>query len=155
MNETRTMDEIQRGLLKRFHSLCGVLGMTYDEKCAILESYGVESSRDLDQHQIIDICAKLSEQADAMNGKENTYKLRKRVFAAIGGWLRFTGKAGSVGLIKGIACRATGYDDFNKIPRERLRNLIGLFNAKLRDAQAVGRMDEVGELPVAASGTVN
>ena len=40
-------------------------------------------------------------------------------------------------VIKGIACRATGHTDFNRIPRERLRNLVGLFNNKVKDAQAV------------------
>lgn len=33
--------------------------------------------------------------------------------------------------------RASGYADFNKIPRERLRNLIATFNNKVKDARAV------------------
>lgn len=43
----------------------------------------------------------------------------------------------SIGKIKGIACRATCHDDFNKIPRERLRNLIATFNNKVKDKQSV------------------
>lgn len=57
--------------------------------------------------------------------------------AAIGGYLRMIGKESNASVIKGIACRATGYADFNKIPRERLRNLVGAFNNKVKDAQSV------------------
>ena len=36
MKENKTMDEIHRGLLKKFHTLCSLLGMTDDEKRALL-----------------------------------------------------------------------------------------------------------------------
>lgn len=32
MGENKTMDQIHRGLLKKFHTLCGVLHMTEDQK---------------------------------------------------------------------------------------------------------------------------
>ena len=133
--ENRTMDHIHRGLLKKFHTLCSMLGMDADAKHDMLQSWGVESSRDLDQHQLIDICAKLSAQADIKQGRTPLDKLRKQTMAAIGSWLRKSGKGESIALIKGIACRATGYANFNKIPRERLRNLIALFNNKRADSQ--------------------
>jgi hypothetical protein len=136
MTENRTMDRIHRDILKKFHTLCGVLGLTADEKFAIVESYGVDSSRDMDTHDLIDVCAKLSAQANKKTGDE-TDKLRKRVMAAIGGYLRAAGKESNATLIKGIACRATGYDNFNRIPKERLRNLVATFNNKVKDAQAV------------------
>ena len=69
--ENKTMDEIHRGLVKKYHTLCTVLGLDADAKRAILSSWGVESSRDLTQHQLIDICAKLSEQVDH---KQGTYQ---------------------------------------------------------------------------------
>lgn len=131
------MDQIHRGLLKKFHTLCSVLGMTDDQKSTLLSSWGVESSRDLDQHQLIDICAKLSEQANQKNGTASLDKLRKRAIAAIGGWLRETYQSQGISKIKGIACRATGYDDFNKIPKERLCNLIATFNNKVKDARSI------------------
>lgn len=131
------MDQIHKGLLKKYHTLCSVLGLSDEAKGAILSSWGVESSRDLDQHQLIDICAKLSEQVDEKQGTATLDKLRKQVMAAIGGWLRETGQQQSISIIKGIAMRASGYTDFNKIPRERLRNLIATFNNKVRDARAV------------------
>ncbi len=131
------MDEIHRGILKKFHTLCHVLGLTDDEKRTIIESYGVESSRDMDTHDLIDVCASLAEQANKKTGTADLDKLRKRVMAAIGGYLRMIGKESNASVIKGIACRATGYADFNKIPRERLRNLVGAFNNKVKDAQSV------------------
>lgn len=46
---------------------------------------------------------------------------RKRVMAAIGGWLTNMKTEHSATLIKSIACRAAGVDDFNKIPLSKLR----------------------------------
>lgn len=137
MAENKTMDEIHRNILKKFHTLCHVLGLTDDEKRTIVESYGVESSRDMDTHDLIDVCASLAEQANRKTGTADLDKLRKRVMAAIGGYLRTIGKESNASVIKGIACRATGYADFNKIPRERLRNPVGAFNNKVKDAQSV------------------
>lgn len=136
------MDQIHRDLLKKFHTLCTVLGLDDEAKRAILASWGVESSRDLDQHQLIDICAKLSEQVNEKDGTASLDKLRKRVIAAIGCWLRETRQQSNISIIKGIAMRASGYNDFNKIPRERLRNLIATFNNKVKDARAVDALTD-------------
>lgn len=136
------MDEIHRGLLKKFHTLCSVLGIDADGKRAIVESWGVESSRDLSQHQLIDICGELSAQLDQKQGTARLDKLRKQVIAAIGGWLRETGQQSNISIIKGIAMRASGYAEFNKIPRERLRNLIATFNNKVKDARAVDELTD-------------
>lgn len=135
--ENKTMDQIHRGLLKKFHTLCTVLGIDREGKRAIVSSYGVESSRDIDTHDLVDICAKLSDQVNEKQGTMKLDKLRKQVIAAIGSWLRSTNQEQSISKIKGIACRATGYADFNKIPRERLRNLIATFNNKVKDARAI------------------
>lgn len=132
MSETRTMDVIHRGLLKKFHTLCSLRGMSAEEKRAVVASYGVESSRDIDTHDLVDLCAKLSAEVDGGRSAELD-KLRKRAMASIGGYLRLAGYSSSVGSIKGVACRATGYVSFNKIPAERLRNLIYAFNNKVKD----------------------
>lgn len=138
--ENKTMDEIHRGLLKKYHTLCSVLGLSAEEKRAIAESYGVESSRDIDTHDLVNICAKLSEQANQKTGTGDMDKLRKRVMASIGQYLRKSGRKSNASVIKAIACRATVHDDFNKIPRERLRNLIALFNNKVKDSEAVDKL---------------
>lgn len=137
MAENKTMDSIHRGILKKFHTLCSVLGLSQDEKRAIVESYGVESSRDMDTHDLINVCAHLSEQANQKSGTGDLDKLRKRVMAAIGSYLHSVKRESNTSIIKGIACRATGYKEFNKIPRERLRNLIATFNNKVKDGQGV------------------
>ena len=103
MKENKTMDEIHRGLLKKFHTLCSLLGMTDDEKRALIDSYGVESSRDIDTHDLVDICGTLSAQVNEKQGNDID-KLRKRCMAAIGAWLKAAGKYQNAAIIKGIAC---------------------------------------------------
>lgn len=138
MVENRTMDGIHKGLLKKFHTLCTKLGIDAESKREIIESYGVESSRDIDTHDLVDLCARLSEQ---MHGKDVAAdKMRKRAIAAIGGWLRTMGIERNVAFIKSIACRATGYKEFNRIPVERLRNVVYAFNNKRKDAESVDEL---------------
>lgn len=58
------MDKIHNGVLRKFHTLCSRLGLTEAEKRAIVESFGVESSADIDTHALIDVCASLSKQLE-------------------------------------------------------------------------------------------
>lgn len=130
------MDKIHNGILRKFHTLCSLNGLTEDEKRAIVSSYGVESSADIDTHDLINICASLSKRADG--GKADKLdKLRKQAMASIGGYLKMVGRESSAEIIKGIACRSTGYTAFNKIPAERLRNLYNTFRNKQKDIDAV------------------
>lgn len=145
MKENQTMDGIHRQLLKKYHTLCTALGLGAAEKEAIVAAYGVESSRDLDTHDLVDLCAKLSEQAGGEKMKELD-RLRKRAMAAIGAWLRAEGRKEGSAVIKAIACRATGHADFNRIPKERLRNVIHLFGNKTRDRKAVEDIVEGGSV---------
>lgn len=131
-----TMDKIHNNLLRKFHTLCSRLKLADYEKRAIIERHGVESSADLDTHDLIDICGVLSKQLEGTRAGEMD-KLRKAAMASIGGYLRKTGSESNAGIIKGIACRATGYDNFNKIPAERLRNLYHAFRNKQKDIDAV------------------
>lgn len=140
----KTMDDLHRKVLRKFHTLCGMAGMTAEEKLALVGSYGVESSADIDMHDLIDICHTLDRQ---INGDVD--RLRKRVIAAIGGWLRMTGREESMELIKGIACRASGYGSFNKIPKERLRNLYSAFSNKRKDFEEVDAV--VGQMMAGGS----
>ena len=110
------MDKIHNGVLRKFHTLCSRLGLTEAEKRAIVESFGVESSADIDTHALIDVCASLSKQLEGDKGDQMD-KLRKRAMAAIGGYLRKIDKESNAEIIKGIACRSTGYQSFNKNTR--------------------------------------
>lgn len=126
------MDELHVRILRRFHTLCGKLGMTQDEKSALIASYGVQSSADIDTHDLIDLCSTLAKNLDSEYARLD--KLRKQAMASIGGWLRDCGMESNAGIIKGIACRATGYESFNKIPAERLRNIYYAFLNKQKDS---------------------
>ena len=133
---TLTFEDKQiNALIKKFHTLLGRTGGGSNAKEAILHSYGVASSRDLSVAQLIEACNALDK---ILNPKAAELdRLRKRAMAAIGGWLKVAGKESNAELIKGIACRATGYESFNKIPAERLRNLYYTFYNKQKDKESV------------------
>lgn len=139
------METEQKKYLKRFHTLLGKAGVSQEGKDAILESYGVESSRDLSAKDLLDICNKLAMQADPAMAQMD--KWRKWVIASIGGWRRVMGRsvalcstdaAGSeINMIKAIACRASRRDRFNEIPLEQLRSLYYAFKHKQEDLETV------------------
>lgn len=143
------MDQIHSGVIKKYHTLCSQLGLSPEDREALLSPYGCTSSKDMETHDLIEVCASLGKELDKRTEGADIQKLRKRVMAAIGAYLRSEGKAESPSLIKGIACRATGYRSFNKIPKERLRNLIGLFNGKVKDKRAVDAITAKEEAPTA------
>ncbi len=125
----------QKWLLRKFHTLCSKLNMTADMKLDLLSGYGVESSKDLSNSELLEICDKLNGILNPEDAKID--KMRKRVIAAIGGWLKTVGKDGGIDYIKGIACRAAEAENFNKIPADRLTNIYNMFVKKQRDAKAV------------------
>ena len=129
------MDDIHKKILRKFHTLCQAAGLTEDEKMAIVANYNVESSADIDTHDLIDICNALALQVEPKAAELD--RLRKQVMASIGGYLRATHHKGGSDIIKGIACQATGYENFNRIPAERLRNLYYAFLNKQKDICSV------------------
>lgn len=131
------MDKVQRDLIRKYHAVAASAGLSESERYAILSSYGVESSRDLTQHQLIDVIATISS-----NLNEHQDRLRKRLIASIGRYLRTAGYAENIDTIKATAVRASGYDSFNKIPPERMRSLIFAFNHKVRDLESVNEITE-------------
>ena len=137
----RRMDKHHAALLKMFHTLCSELGMSKDDKLALIDQFNSGhdpdfSSADLDTHDLLNICGTLESNLNKQRG-HNLDLLRKRVIAAIGGFLTLTDQQHDIALIKGIACRATGYPTFNKIPAERLRNVYSAFVKKQKDFKAV------------------
>ncbi|WP_290455674.1 hypothetical protein, partial [Paramuribaculum intestinale] len=112
----------QKWLLKKFHTLCARLNMDADMKLALISGYGVESSKDLTNAELLELCDHLNEILNPEDAK--TDKMRKRVIAAIGGWLRMIGKGDEgINYIKGVACQAAKTDNFNKISLERLTTI--------------------------------
>jgi hypothetical protein len=135
---TTFMDRQQKQLLKKFYTLLGKTGAGEAGKEAILQAYGVESSRDLTAHDLMDICNKMAMQADPKLAALDRW--RKRVIRAIFAYCEASGRQADMAYVKTIACRATGYRAFNGIPAERLNNLYNAFNNKVKDIRAVGRI---------------
>lgn len=137
----------QKWLLKKFHTLCSRLGMSSEDKLALLGGYGVESSKDLSNEELTKICDYLNDIINPEDAKRD--KMRKRVIAAIGGWLRLIGKEDEgVDYIKGIACRAAKTDNFNHISLDRLTTIYNMFLKRQRDAKAVEEV--AGQIAYAA-----
>lgn len=138
MKETKVMDKIHKDLVKKYHTLAGQLGMTDEDKRALLSQYKVKSSVDLSQHELVDVCACLSREIERRDGHQSMDALRKRLIAVVGKYLTACGKFNvDIAYIKATACRAAGIKEFNRIPRERLRSLYGAFALKLKDIKKV------------------
>lgn len=126
-----TVDKQKKLLLKRFHTLLGKCGISNEEKEVILSQYNVTSSKDLSVHELIEVCNTLDYQANPALAE--TDRLRKRLIASVGGWMKAMNIDGNIDTIKGIACRAAGQRSFNAIPVERLRSLYYAFSKKQKD----------------------
>lgn len=143
MKEDKIMDNMHKQLLKQYHTLCSLLKLDRDTKLAMIAQYGVESSRDLSQHQLVDLCAWLSKQIAHAGGYTAMDTLRKRVIGVIGSYIELRGEdRRNLSLIKSIACRAAGSDSFNDIPRQRLQSLYNAFSQRCRDIRTVRELDD-------------
>lgn len=135
------IDYTEKQLRKQYHALASQLGMDAEQRKAFLyANFKVESSVDLDAHQLIDVVHTLEK-----NLGNETDTWRKRAIAAIGGWLRLQGieKADPVEnmrYIKQIACRSAQQQKFTSIPIARLRNIYYEFKHKQTDKQTVERV---------------
>ena len=129
----------QKWLLKKFHTLCARLNMDAEMKLALLSGSGVESSKDLSNVDLMTICDELNDILSPQDAKRD--RMRKRVIAAIGGWLRLIGKGNEgVDYIKGVACRAAKIGNFNQISLDRLTTIYNMFLKRQKDAKAVNEV---------------
>lgn len=137
------LERHQKILLKKFHTLCGKAGISEYDKREMIAAYGVESSRDLDTRDLLDLCDRI----DRMMNKEaaEADKWRKRVIAAVFGWRKAMGDSTNINEVKAIACRASEAEHFNAIPLERLRSIYYAFTKKTKDLNFVDKMtaDEI------------
>jgi hypothetical protein len=132
------LDKQQKGLLKKYHTLCAKLGKSESEKREIVAAYGAVSSRELTAYDLMDICNKLD--AEITPKLADYDKWRKRVIASIFAWRKALCQPTNINEVKAIACRAAKADSFNAIPLERLRSLYGAFTNKAKDLQFVGEL---------------
>lgn len=126
----KTLTEKNR-LIKQFHTLLTLNSVSDKHKEAILSGFGVTSSTELSELELKSVIAKLSHDSD---------QWRKRVMAAIGAWLTSMQQPSNAKLIIAIACRASGYTDFNKIPVSRLRDIYSGFVRKSSTNQNVTKI---------------
>lgn len=101
-------------LVRKYHAICAVSGTNEDMQRRIKESYGVRHINELSEDKIERIIVELQRIPNIW---------RKRVIASIGGWLYVTNQDKGIDYIKAIACRSARYDDFNRMPVSRLRDI--------------------------------
>jgi len=130
-------------LVRKYHAICEVSHTTEAMQIRIKDSYGVKHISDLSEEKIEKVIGEIERIPNMW---------RKRVMASIGGWLYVTSRTQSAIIIKGIACRATGHDDFNKIPVSRLRDLYSEF---LHKQEIAAKADIIKDLVVAEIASKN
>ncbi|MCQ2351290.1 MAG: regulatory protein GemA [Paludibacteraceae bacterium] len=123
-----------------FHALAYRLGMSEEQRRQMLiDNYGVESSADLDAHQLTDLIHTLDK---AVNPSVNEADIwRKRIIAVVCEYLKLMGQDTSIQYIKAVACRAAEYDDFNSIPTDRLRSVYNAFKNRVNAIKTVSLMN--------------
>lgn len=126
-----TISAYKKALLRKYHTVCRDLGITEQEKEAIKESFGVNSSRSLSENQLINLIDRLVKGADQTKTHKSQGDLwRKRTMAAVGAWLRIMNKTEDADTLKAIICRASGFSNFNRIPIGKLRSVYYEFVQK-------------------------
>lgn len=136
----------KKQLIKDFHILLHRLGIDEIGKEGILAGYGVDSSTELSEADLLEICNRLHEELRKRGQKakespaDPAEKERKRLKVAIGKLLAAQGKikADGWGIVEwdtiiGVACRAARVSRFADIPLSKCRGLIYEFN-KQREA---------------------
>ena len=131
----KTSTTTKKQLIKKFHVLLRQHGVDNETKAVILAGYGIESSVELSVPELIDLCNTIEKEFNKQ--LKELDQLRKRVIAAIGGYLRALHRDENIQIIKAIACRATEYDNFNKIPTSKLRAIYGEFTRQTKAIKGV------------------
>lgn len=134
MKANKQMDDLHKKVIKKYHTLASLCGLADYEKEAILQRYGVESSVDMQTHDLIDVCGELQRRHDNKTGAsaqaETMDKLRKRTIKAVCSYIDLKGinTTGKVSYAKKMAQRAAKREDFNRCTAAELRAVIGYFN---------------------------
>jgi hypothetical protein len=105
-----TIDRQKAGLIKKYHTLCGKIGMTDEEKREILENnYRVNTSKDLHVDELQHLCKALDESIKQPS-KETTRmdKQRKKLFYLIRQICKHAKREYDKKKAYTMACRACG-----------------------------------------------
>jgi hypothetical protein len=136
---TNKQKAFKNKLIQKLHTIKTDKGISEDQYRMALLSLGVKSSLELDIEELLRFIALL-------NGIDPDADMwRKRCMAAIGGWLKSVNRTDNADIIKGIACKATGYEYFNKIPTSRLRDIYYEFSKKAKTSNSITKLvsDEI------------
>lgn len=126
-------------LLRKYHTLLRRGGVSNEEKLALLASYGVDSAKEMNVYELVELCDTLARSVNTAAGDADRW--RKRLIAAIDSYLRAMGHTGgNLPEIKAIACRAAKTDNFNRIPNDRLKSLYNAFKKRTADLQMTDTM---------------
>lgn len=137
----KTFTELEKnGLIRKFHTLLSRCGMDEIEKREILRQCGVSSTKDLTVKQLVDVCDALHSMINPKVSEVD--KLRKRVIASIGAYLREMHLCEDIDRIKSIACRASGANHFNDISSTKLRSIYNAFNEYRKAMTSVREITE-------------
>lgn len=126
--------------LKQLMTILSIQKVSDDDRAQLVCSWTkgrTTSARELRPEEMQDIVDKL-QNAD----QNNPDVWRKRVMAAIYGFLSKMNKEATPELVKGIACRAAKVQDFNKIPTQRLVSLYTAFTNMQKDLNFAKKMVE-------------
>ena len=89
--KTTMVEKEQQRYIKRFKTLLNVGQIDRNSELAMLSAYGVESCKDMNVFELIELCQKVELLVDPELARLD--KLRKRVLATINGWLQNTGRS--------------------------------------------------------------
>lgn len=131
------METEKNRLIRKFHTLLTCGGISNEEKQAMLASYGVTSSKDMNTYELLELCGKLDRMVNPRTTEAE--KWRRRVIAAACDYLSECGYryADPVAAAKRMACRMSGQATFNRIPIDRLRSIYHAFRRRTGDLRAV------------------
>ena len=126
--------------LKQLMTILSMQKVSDDDRAQLVCSWTkgrTTSTRELTAKEMQDIVDKLQ------NAEQSNPDIwRKRVMAAIYGFLGKMNKEATPELVKGIACRAAKVQDFNKIPTQRLVSLYTAFTNMQKDLNFAKKMVE-------------
>lgn len=138
-------EQEKKMLIRRLHALRSVHGMSQSQYDALLDGFGVESSREMTCGQLQDACRMIVE---AYGGGDPKEAVRRRLIATacrmLAGIVKGWGEMGDgerVEYAKTVACRAAGLgrwddhgrDNYNRLTAERMRSLCYAFNKRAKD----------------------
>lgn len=126
--------------LKQLMTILSIQKVSDEDRAQLICSWTkgrTSSARELRPEEMQDIVDKLQKAEQS-----NPDIWRKRVMAAIYGFLSKMNKEATPELVKGIACRAAKVQDFNKIPTQRLVSLYTAFTNMQKDLNFAKKMVE-------------